>query len=123
MTINQVTTPTGRSLQETLKNRLGIAVKLRKETQKIVAQHTGLTPRVINSYLYGARVPTVERLVVLAKALRVTPDFLLGFSATPQPPRDSLIELLESLDEHEQKLVASLIRVVLHAAKMKKRMR
>lgn len=120
MAINQTSSPTGRSLQETLKSRLGIAVKLRKETQKIVAQHTGLTPRVINSYLCGARVPTVERLVIIAQALRVTPDFLLGFSSTPQPPKDSLITLLESLDPDSQKLVAALIRVVLHSKKIKR---
>jgi transcriptional regulator with XRE-family HTH domain len=120
MPINQVTTPYGLTLQDTLKRRLPAAIKYRKETQADVARHTGISKRVINSYCFGSRVPTVERLVLIAQALRVTPDFLLGFSNTPVPPKDSLSELLESFDEDEQKLVAALLRVVLRFATGKK---
>lgn len=53
-------------------------MKERGYNQKELAERTGLTEAAVSKYLSGYRTPHLEILVVLAKALGVTTDYLLG---------------------------------------------
>ena len=47
-------------------------------TQRELARRTGLTEASVCKYLSGARTPQAEAVVLLAKALGTTSDYLLG---------------------------------------------
>jgi transcriptional regulator with XRE-family HTH domain len=101
-------------LRETFSRRLKAARSLRKERQTDVVKRTRISSQALCDYEAGRRTPTVERLVTLAKSLRVSTDYLLGISNTPIPQRpndDSLVALIDALNEDEQKLMIKIIRV------------
>ena len=49
-------------------------------TQAELAKSTGLHPAAVSHYETGGREPALYNLVRLAKALRVTTDWLLGIN-------------------------------------------
>ena len=47
-------------------------------TQEKLAQRLGLTKSVISAYETGARMPSYEALITIARIFHVTTDYLLG---------------------------------------------
>ena len=78
----------GRNIQERL-DEMGIA-------QTDLAKATGLSTQRLNNYIRGSRPPDVDSLAKIAKALRVSTDYLLGLSdAGPTDMRAVVLRLLE----------------------------
>jgi transcriptional regulator with XRE-family HTH domain len=65
-------------MEEMLSDRLKKTMKDRGLNQKQLADKCRLTEAAISKYLSGYRTPHLEILVVLANALNVTTDYLLG---------------------------------------------
>lgn len=57
------------------------ALKASGMTQKALAEKTGITEVSISRYLNGQRIPRGPQIVVLAKALNVTCDYLLSLKS------------------------------------------
>nr|DAF98986.1 MAG TPA: helix-turn-helix domain protein [Siphoviridae sp. ctDmR33] len=57
--------------------------KLRKATQKQVAQAVGVSETMYQYYEYGKNEPTVGVLIALAKYFNVSLDYLCGLSDEP----------------------------------------
>ncbi len=60
--------------------RLQTAMYLRKWSGVELAKRSGLTNVSISRYINGQRLPSVDRIIRLSKALGVTSDYLLGLS-------------------------------------------
>src|SRR5574344_2533865 len=65
-------------MEEMLSDRLKKTMKERGYNQKQLADRTGLSEAAVSKYLSGYRTPHLEILVVLAKSLGVSTDYLLG---------------------------------------------
>jgi len=52
----------------------------RNMTQSDLAQHVGVRENMISNWERNTQVCTVSNLVKIAKALKVTPDDLVGFN-------------------------------------------
>ena len=65
-------------MTERLHHRLKALMKDRGLTQRELALKTGLTEASVSKYLSGLRVPHMDALVVLARALDTETDYLLG---------------------------------------------
>ena len=65
------------------KERLKSARELRGLSQTQLAGEAGLPPSSVSHFEAGARKPSFDNLKRLAGALKVTTDFLLGRSDTP----------------------------------------
>lgn len=60
------------------RDRLSMAMKKRNITPGMLSIKTGISDRMIRNYLRGSHQATAYSLKVLAKALGVTADWLLG---------------------------------------------
>lgn len=101
-------------LRAIFSRRLKAARLLRKERQTDVIRRTCIASQALCDYEHGRRTPTIERLVILAKSLRVSTDYLLGLTDTPtqaQTAADPLTALFNALSKDEQKLMIKIIRV------------
>ena len=65
-------------MEEKLHHRVKALMKEQGMTQRELARRTGLTEASVCKYLSGARTPQAEAVVLLAKALGTTSDYLLG---------------------------------------------
>lgn len=65
-------------MTERLHHRLKALMKDKGLTQRELAIKTGLTEASVSKYLSGLRVPHMDALVVLARALDTETDYLLG---------------------------------------------
>lgn len=65
-------------MEEMLNDRIKKTMRLRGYNQKQLADRTGLSEAAVSKYLSGYRTPHLEILVVLAKSLGVSTDYLLG---------------------------------------------
>lgn len=63
---------------ETIRERLQIAMRRRNITSGMLSIRTGITDRMIRNYLNGKYQPGGYSLKALAKALGVSTDWLLG---------------------------------------------
>jgi len=61
-------------------DRLLVVRRHRGLSQEQLAEKTGLFPTDISKYERGISMPTLPRLVRLARALEVSADYLLGLS-------------------------------------------
>lgn len=68
------------SSKDTFRDRLRTARELRQLTQTQLAEATGLQPAAINHFEAGRRSPSFDNLRLLADALEVSVDYLLGRS-------------------------------------------
>ena len=91
-------------------------LKERHMTQKALSSATNLTPSYINQICLGKKIPTLETLALICKALGLTlGDF---FSVTPAHLSDEESQLLESyrlLTKREREGVLSMLRVLSEA--------
>ena len=65
-------------MEEKLHHRVKALMKEQRITQRELARRSGLTEASVCKYLSGSRTPQAEAVVLLAKALGTTSDYLLG---------------------------------------------
>jgi len=65
-------------MEEKLHHRVKALMKEQGMTQRELARRSGLTEPSVCKYLSGSRLPHSEAVVLLAKALGTTSDYLLG---------------------------------------------
>ena len=99
-------------------------------TQKDLADKLSLTPKAISFYELGAREPSGEALINMAKILETSTDYLLGntnIKKAEKMPKD-LNKFLEqsevifdgntyNLDPEEKEIVIQSLKVAFYAAK------
>ena len=99
-------------------------------TQKDLAEKLSLTPKAISFYELGAREPSSEALISMAKILGTSTDYLLGnadIKKTEKIPND-LNKFLEqsevifdgdtyNLNQEEKEMVMQSLKVAFYAAK------
>lgn len=79
-----------------MRDRLRLGVERTGVKQAEIARRVGITPQRLNNYINRGTLPDVETLAKLAKALRVSTDWLLGFSGSvPAEVRPIVARLLE----------------------------
>ena len=67
------------SFVDTFRNRLEKAMALRDMTAADLSKKSGLSDALISGYRTGRQEPKREKLAMLAKALSVSPGWLMGF--------------------------------------------
>ena len=92
-------------------NRLVKFRKLRGYTQQAIADNIALHVNQIKRYEAGTAQPTLETLVRLAKALRLSLDELVFDESESQPSAQMkrLVDSVERLSEGEQSIIRELI--------------
>ena len=110
---------------DTLKNRLAKALALRGMKQVELSRLTSIDSGTINNYLSGKYEPKQNRLEIIAKALDVSPVWLMGFDVpmerekkTPEKlelseGEEMLLELFRRVPVESQQMVLDMLRVVL----------
>ena len=83
-------------------NRLRLLRKKRKLTQKELASLVGVKNSVISFYEVGDRTPSLEVLIKLSGALRVSTDALLGITTK------EVIDV-SGISEKDKQLIQSLV--------------
>lgn len=93
-------------MEEKLHHRIKALMKEQGMTQRELARRTGLTEPSVCKYLSGSRLPHSEAVVLLAKALGTTSDYLLGIKRDDESVfRDlekRIIESKENLSSEEK---------------------
>lgn len=84
-------------LTDIFKTRLREARQLRGLSQADLAARTGLPPASVSHFESGPRKPSFDNLKVLASALDVTTDYLLGRSSTPETSAETVGRLHRDL--------------------------
>ena len=70
------------NIQQRLAERLRLAIKEADMTQKALADATGIQRNQINSYSTGKAIPTRKRLMQMAKVLKVSELWLMGYDVS-----------------------------------------
>ena len=100
-------TPTFETENRTFPTRLRYAMELRGKNQTQLAKEIGVQRQTVSLYTTGQSSPDAERIILISKALDVSPNFLLGFTASPdvQPSAadelglsEKAIECIKNLD-------------------------
>jgi transcriptional regulator with XRE-family HTH domain len=96
--------------------RLGSRVRARREargyTQAQLAEKIGVSSNYFGVLERGLKLPTLDRLIVLAKALDVSPAELLGDVRPRDPWIEEVLALATSIPEHRRALAIALLRVL-----------
>lgn len=82
-------------------DRLKAARELRHLSQAALAERAGLPPTSISHFEGGTRKPSFDNLRLLADALNVTADYLLGRVAEPEG-----VGVADTLARHAKNLTA-----------------
>ena len=53
-------------------------------TQGALAREIGVQRQTVSLYMLGRSRPDTDRLILIAKALSTTPNYLLGFTDNPE---------------------------------------
>lgn len=111
---------------DTLKNRLAKALSLRGMKQVELSRLTSIDSGTVNNYLSGKYEPKQSRLEIIAKALDVSPVWLMGFDVpmerekkTPEKlelneGEEMLLELFRQVPAESQQMVLDMIRIALN---------
>jgi transcriptional regulator with XRE-family HTH domain len=78
-------------------------------TSEEFSTKTGLHPEDVDSYIYGNRMPSIEDLIKIAGALRVSTDYLLDVSRRKRisTEEEMLLQSFERCDDEcKQYLIA-----------------
>lgn len=86
--------------------RINAALASSNMKQKDLAKILGVTDNTISYYCSGTRTPKVEQLGVIAQALHVTTDYLLGLTNDPNIQQSAVDEL--GISEKAVKWIKSL---------------
>lgn len=88
----------------------GFAERLQKQrmhmrlSQKEVASAIGVSSSVISNYEMGARVPSLENLIALARLFRCSTDYLLGLEKNENVKIDTSM-----LNDEQKKLLQNFL--------------
>ena len=66
-------------------NRLELRMRAKWMTQRALATAIGVQRQTVSLYMLGRSRPDTDRLILIAKALGTTPNYLLGFTDDPTP--------------------------------------
>ena len=83
--------------------RIKEALALRGMTAADLSRKTGIGKGLISRYLHGEVVPKQSKIAVIARALEVSPAWLLGYDV---PMEDTVIELDKLSKNNRERLVA-----------------
>lgn len=87
--------------------------ELRGISQYRLSAMTGIQEAALSRYASGERKPSFESLLLIAKALEVTTDYLCGFSDNPTERKDYRVEYeLKNLNYYDRKLVHDFIKML-----------
>lgn len=95
-----MTTVFGGDIDDTLATRMENALKMRKMSQKALAERAGITEAAVSHYIKGDRTPNSMTIKAIAEALDVSASFLLG-----PPPKEAAAEGAERSFLHIRGLV------------------
>lgn len=76
-------------------NRLMSLMKARGMTQRQLSEVTGLTEAAISRYISGKRTPRALTIGIIANALNVTSDELIGMSSQERNTLNDAIDLVQ----------------------------
>ena len=104
--------------------RINIALTNRGMRQSQLSYKTGIDRSAISSYISGRYKPKQDALFSMAKALRVSPQWLAGFDVPmngpePTPEEDLsedkrlLLELFDRVPEEQKQMVLNMIKAAL----------
>ena len=87
-------------------------------TQVMLAEKTGLSEMAIYSYETGKRLPALEPLVLLSKALNISPDVLLcDYVESPVSSKEAgILEKVNSLPENKREMILKAVEALIAAA-------
>jgi transcriptional regulator with XRE-family HTH domain len=85
-------------------DRLRAAREKRDLSQTELAEKAGMQPSAIAHFEGNRRKPSFDNILILANALRVTPDYLLGFDGKATAFRNE-----ERLSDKERSLIQNMI--------------
>ena len=88
-------------MEEKLHHRVKALMKEQGMTQRELARRSGLTEPSVCKYLSGSRLPHSEAVVLLAKALGTTSDYLLGIKRDDE---SVFSDLEKEIIENKEKL-------------------
>jgi transcriptional regulator with XRE-family HTH domain len=106
--------------------RIAKALSIRNMKQSDLCRKTNIPKSAMSQYLSGAFEPKQDRLHIIAKALNVSPVWLMGFDVpmeenTTPPPENiqlsegekALLNLFRRVPESQQQLVLQMIQAAL----------
>lgn len=104
--------------------RIKNAMVIRDMKQADLCRITKIPKSAISEYLSGAYEPKQDKLLLLSRALRVSPAWLMGYDVpmtdTPSPGitkltegEQMLLDLFRQVPEDQQQLVLQMIRAAL----------
>lgn len=103
--------------------RIKKALEIRDMKQTDLCRMTGIPKSAISEYLSGAYEPKQDKLLLIAKALRVDPVWLMGYNVSMEEKspdklqltegEKTLLELFGRVPEDKQQLVLQMIQVAL----------
>ena len=100
------------SIPATFAERLRQRREARELTQSELAKEANLQPSAIAHFEAGRRKPSFDNIHALAKALKVSADFLLGEKASATAFRDE-----EKLNSRDREFIQSMIDTMINKNK------
>lgn len=101
-----------------IKDRLNEALKAREMTPQQLADKSGLYFTTIYRYLNGERIPKTDSIEKMAKALNVSPSWLLGYDVPMSPSADMIVEtdelklLIEKLTPQDKETLKAIVETL-----------
>lgn len=94
--------------------RLKLAMQTRGCSGRKLCDMVGAHKSTISNYLHGLCEPKQERLIAIAKALRVNPEWLAGEDVPmlSSPFYDSIIGIIKNLEEPDLKRVLQVLKAM-----------
>lgn len=89
-----------------IKDRLNEAMKLRGMNITELAELSGLNKSTVSRYLSGTCIPRTPQIGTMAKALSVSPAWLLGYDVNMKGEILPKIEIQKLTEENKVKLFA-----------------
>lgn len=89
----------------TFANRLYSAMRFRGMQQVDLVKRTGISKGSISNYLAGTFTPKSQNIYMLAKALDVSEQYLMGFDVPMDKPKIQTTDYLINVDDNAIALV------------------
>lgn len=96
--------------------RLGARLRAQREargyTQAKLAERVGVSPNYLGVLERGVKLPTLDTLILVAKALEVSPAELLGDVRPQDPWVEDVLVVACSMPESRRGLALEILRVI-----------
>jgi transcriptional regulator with XRE-family HTH domain len=96
--------------------RLGARLRAQREavglTQAALAEKAGVTSNYVGVLERGLKLPTLDTLIVLAKALDVNPAELLGDLRTKDGWVDDMLAVAEAIPESRRPMALAVLKTI-----------